>query len=299
MINLQRLADGPIIHSGMLQGKEGDNINGPSLILVPDWLPNKLGKFYLYFAHHRGQNIRLAYADKLEGPWMVLNSGSLQLQDAKACRDHVASPDVHVDSSQREILMFFHGVPLNSRDQKTFVARSKDGIGFSASEIPIADFYFRTVQYKDHWIAMSKGGVMYISDNADGNYKMLSKRVFEMRHPQGNAPGDIRHVALNVSDEKLHVYYSQIGDAPERIYLSSIKLGGAVESWIAEGKELVIKPQAAWEGVDLPLVPSRAGAAHGPENALRDPAIFLWNNRTFILYSAAGESSIGIAEIIE
>ena len=140
---------------------------------------------------------------------------------------------------------------------------------------------------------------MYISDNAERNYRMLSKRVFEMRHPQGNAPGDIRHVALNVSDEKLHVYYSQIGDAPERIYRSSIKLGGAVESWIAEGKELVIKPQVAWEGVNLPLVPSRAGAAHGPENALRDPAIFLWNNRTFILYSAAGESSIGIAEIIE
>jgi hypothetical protein len=299
MINLRRLTDGPIIHSGMLQGKDGDNINGPSLILAPDWLPNKLGKFYLYFAHHNGQNIRLAHADKLEGPWTVVNSGSLQLQDAKACRDHIASPDVHIDSDRREILMFFHSVPLNSRNQKTFLARSRDGITFSAGEVPIADFYFRTIQCKDRWIAMSKGGVMYTSDRLDGNYRMLSKRVFEMRHPQGNAPGDIRHVALNVSDEKLHVYYTQIGDAPERIYRSSIKLGGAVESWTAEGKELAVKPQAAWEGGNLPAVPSRSGAAHGPENAVRDPAIFLWNNRTFLLYSAAGESSIGIAEVSE
>lgn len=299
MMNPRRLTDGPIIHPGMLQGNDGDNINGPSLILVPDWLPNRLGKFYLYFAHHRGQNIRLAHADKLEGPWTVLNSGSLQLQDAKACRDHIASPDVHVDSNRREILMFFHGVAGNGREQKTFLARSEDGINFSASDVPIADFYFRTIRYKDRWIAMSKGGVMYSSDSLDGAYRMLSTRIFEMRHPQGNAPGDIRHVALNVSADTLHAYYSQIGDAPERIYRSSIKLGGAVEDWVAEDKKLVIKPEAAWEGGNLPLVPSRAGAAHGAENALRDPAIFLWSNRTFILYSAAGESSIGIAEIIE
>jgi hypothetical protein len=299
MISLRRLGDGPIIHSGMLPGEEGNNINGPSLVLVPDWLPNKLGKFYLYFAHHHGQNIRLAYADKLEGPWTVVSSGSLHLRDAKACRDHIASPDVHVDYKRMEILMFFHGVPLNSQIQKTYVARSKDGINFAAGEIPIADFYFRTVRYKDQWIAMSKGGVMYISDSQDGGYRTLSKKIFEMRHPQGNAPGDLRHVALNVSDEKLHVYYSQIGDAPERIYRSSIKLGGAAGSWHAEDKELAIKPWAAWEGANLPPLPSRAGAAHGPENGLRDPAIFLWDNRTFLLYSAAGESSIGIAEILE
>jgi hypothetical protein len=299
MIYLRRLADGPILHSGMLRGKEGNNINGPSLILAPDWLPNKLGKFYLYFAHHRGQSIRLAHADKLEGPWTVVHSGSLQLRDAKACHDHIASPDVHVDSNKQEILMFFHGVSLRSRSQKTFVARSKDGINFAAGEIPIADFYFRTVRYKDRWIAMSKGGVMYISDGLDGNYRMLSKRVFEMRHPQGNAPGDLRHVALNVSAEKLYVYYSQIGDVPERIYRSSIEVGGPVETWIAEDKQLVIEPQTAWEGANLPPAPSRAGAARGPENGLRDPAIFLWNNRAFILYSAAGESSIGIAEIVE
>jgi hypothetical protein len=40
----------------------GDNSNGPSVIKVPDWVPNKLGAFYMYFAHHRGMYIRLAYA---------------------------------------------------------------------------------------------------------------------------------------------------------------------------------------------------------------------------------------------
>ena len=47
----------------------GSNINGPSLIKVPDWLPNPLGNYYLYFSHHRGTYIRMAYADRIEGLW--------------------------------------------------------------------------------------------------------------------------------------------------------------------------------------------------------------------------------------
>ena len=30
------------------------NINGPSLVRVPEWVEDPLGKYYLYFAHHRG-----------------------------------------------------------------------------------------------------------------------------------------------------------------------------------------------------------------------------------------------------
>lgn len=49
----------------------GDNINGPSVIRVPSWLPKPLGPYYVYFAHHSGTCIRLADADDLEGPWSI------------------------------------------------------------------------------------------------------------------------------------------------------------------------------------------------------------------------------------
>ena len=42
-----------------------------------------------------------------------------------------------------------------------------------------------------------------------------------------------------------------------------------------------------------------AGAVRGQENALRDPAIFSEDDRTYLLYSVAGESGIAIAEISE
>src|SRR6266542_5551583 len=79
-----RFKDNPILHGKLkgLEGAPGRNINGPSLLRVPAWVENPLGKYYLYFAHHSGDYIRLAYADRLEGPWTVHEPGALHLKDA-------------------------------------------------------------------------------------------------------------------------------------------------------------------------------------------------------------------------
>ena len=66
-VRVKRLNNNPIIRPNMDE-RMGSNINGPSLIRVPDWVENPLGKYYLYFANHKGRYIRLAYADRLEGP---------------------------------------------------------------------------------------------------------------------------------------------------------------------------------------------------------------------------------------
>ena len=49
------------------------------MIRVPDWIEDRLGTYYLYFADHKGSYIRLAYADHLTGPWCVHPPGSLLL----------------------------------------------------------------------------------------------------------------------------------------------------------------------------------------------------------------------------
>ncbi|MEM7361206.1 MAG: hypothetical protein AAF431_19135 [Pseudomonadota bacterium] len=58
------------------------NINGPAVIKVPDWIENPLGEYYLYFAHHKGDYIRLAYADQPAGPWQIYEPGVLSLVDS-------------------------------------------------------------------------------------------------------------------------------------------------------------------------------------------------------------------------
>ena len=45
----------------------GGNVNGPTVIRVPDWIDRPLGRYYMYFANHMGEFIRLAYADAITG----------------------------------------------------------------------------------------------------------------------------------------------------------------------------------------------------------------------------------------
>ena len=131
-MRVQRLVDRPII-SPDLHPSIGVNIQGPSAIRVPDWVENRLGAYYLYFADHKGRYIRLAYADHLAGPWAIHPPGSLQLEQscflteppqvtpeqlaqfemrlkdqgvwlshdlvAEMTTPHIASPDVHVDDA--------------------------------------------------------------------------------------------------------------------------------------------------------------------------------------------------------
>ncbi len=80
-MRVTRLLDAPIITPD-LHPSIGNNIQGPSLIRVPDWVQSKLGTYYLYFADHKGSYIRLAHADNLRGPWKVYPPGSLQLADS-------------------------------------------------------------------------------------------------------------------------------------------------------------------------------------------------------------------------
>jgi hypothetical protein len=58
------------------------NINGPTVIRVPAWVSNPLGKYYLYFAHHKGSYIRMAYADAPTGPWTLREGGVLTLAES-------------------------------------------------------------------------------------------------------------------------------------------------------------------------------------------------------------------------
>ena len=78
-MRVERFPQNPLIVPHM-DHKMGGNVNGPSLIQAPEWLERPLGRYYLYFAHHQGTYIRLAYADQLQGPWHTYEAGTLQLE---------------------------------------------------------------------------------------------------------------------------------------------------------------------------------------------------------------------------
>lgn len=298
-LDVRRFDQNPIIRPQMLPGRDGSNINGPSLIRVPAWVPGRMGNYYLYFAHHNGKYIRLAYADTLEGPWKIHEPGTLRLSDAPGCAGHIASPDVLVDEERRELRMYFHGPARAGGGQKSFVAVSKDGLSFKASAEVLGQFYFRVFRHQNAWFAMAKGGQLYRSKDGLANFEQ-GPNVFpggEDRGPDANKPGP-RHVAPHRVGDTLWVYYSSIGDKPERILRCPVALTDDWKNWNAGAPQDVLRPELAYEGADLPLRTSVAGAMSSPENALRDPAIFVDDDaRVYLLYSVAGENGIAIAEL--
>ena len=320
-MRVTRLVDAPII-SQDLHPIIGENIQGPSLIRVPDWVKDPMGKYYLYFADHKGDYIRLAYADELRGPWQVHPTGSLQLVDSlflteppdapeeaveelKRLRQqqrgdeelshdlvtelttpHIASPDVHVDTDNQSIVMYFHGLEGLGK-QVTRVATSTDGINFSARPEILSRSYLRAFEHGGQTYALVMPGQIYRF--TDGLPPLeLGPLLFNR---------NMRHAALLLRGDWLNVFWSQVGDIPERILMSTIDLSEDWQEWHETEAVDVLSPERDWEGADAPLAASVRSVAYGHVNQLRDPAIYTEGDQTYLLYSVAGESGIGIAEI--
>src|SRR3954465_13024350 len=100
----------------------GGNVNGPTVIRVPAWIQQPLGRYYMYFANHMGDFIRLAYADQPDGPWTIYEPGVLHVRDTAFFRPlpdppaaigdfytHVASPEILIDVTNKRLVVGFHG----------------------------------------------------------------------------------------------------------------------------------------------------------------------------------------------
>lgn len=305
---VRRFASGPIITPAMLPGKDGGNINGPSLIRVPDWVAKPLGRYYLYFAHHGGAYIRLAYADRLEGPWSIHAGGVLELKDAPGATGHIASPDLIIDEGQKTFRLYFHGPAKKGGAQSSFVATSGDGLRFSARPQILGPSYFRVFRWQDAWFALAKSGSLWRSPDGLQPFTELGN-PFAGQPTAADAPDDqrieggkgahIRHVGLDLQGDRLWVYHTRIGDSPERIQRQLIDLGPDPKTWRAGPPQPVLRPEEEWEGSTLPLKASESGAAKGRENALRDPGIHREGGRVYLAYAVAGEKGIALAELTE
>jgi hypothetical protein len=289
---------------------------------VPDWIEHRLGDYHLYFADHKGRYIRLGYARQLTGPWTIYAPGSLQL--AKSCflteppkarpeqlvfyearlkaagielshdvlseitTPHIASPDVHVDPSGRQIIMYYHGLD-DVGTQVTRAAVSRDGIDFEAQPEVLGRSYMRIFQHGGMTYALAMPGLFYRSK--DGLHDFApSPTLFNP---------NMRHSAVMKRGNELWVFWTEVGHVPERILLSRINLTGDWSSW-KEGPAIeILRPERSWEGADAPLVPSIRSTAYGHVNQLRDPAIFEENGRVYLFYAVAGESGIAIAELVD
>jgi len=265
----------------------GDNIDGAALIRVPKWVKNPLGRYYLYFAHHRGSYIRLAYADRIDGPWKIYKPGVLQIADS-GFTGHIASPDILIDDENQRLIMYYHGVAGQSlRDQKTRVSTSADGLSYRAAGGIVMDWYARAFRHDGRVYAIAAPGIVFRADNPLGPFE----------HGPTILPENTRHCGLRLRGDILQIFYSNRGDNPESILLREVDLKGDWRGWTAGPSKMILAPERDYEGGNITPAPSALGPATTRVRQLRDPYVFEEDGRSFLIYAVAGEAGLAVAEL--
>jgi hypothetical protein len=326
--------------------EEGANINGPSVIRVPDWIPlerraSPRARYYMYFGHHKGRYIRLAWAESLEGPWRLYNTGrdipegkrgvldigddrKLKIGQSLKIVKHVASPDVHVDHDNKRIEMYFHG-PIKYKNklcrwQKTLSANSLWGLDFSSGikAVVLSSSYLRVFEAAGvlqglsssrHYTSRTTAESLVESAESEycGNqWQGRPARFMDFSGftqsgvgPFTPARTKIRHLGIYKADNRLHVFFTMKGHAPERILATSVMLNSGC--WQCTAPQAapveILRAKETWEGGAVAPSPSTKGAQFELENALRDPFLFYEDDALYLFYVGGGERAIGLAQL--
>lgn len=321
-VEVSRISQSPLVtvHSSPALG---DNVNGPTVIRVPDWVERPLGKYYMYFANHMGEFIRLAYADSPTGPWKIHEPGVLHVRDTQFNRPgpdpegaladfytHVASPEVFVDNDRHRLVIWVHGWYTNGERfpptlegarawarrlgyaQFTQSAVSTDGLRFQAQPAITKTSYLRVFKRGDTFYGVSRLGLVSRSADPLAAFAPGTNLFRDTPHA-----GRVRHVALVQKSDRLDLYFTAIGDAPERVLYTAVDLSGDWTTWRAGTVREVIAPETQYECADLPDAPSASGDISTPVKQIRDPFVFEEGSRSLLYYAVCGEQGIAAAEL--
>ena len=227
--------------------------------------------------------IRMAYSNKIIGPYTIYEKGVLNIKNSPG-KDHVASPDVHVDSKNKIITMYYH--TCFNEGQYTLESFSNDGIFFKSHNIILGSYYFRVFKFKNQLYSIAKGVKNYgeIYKKVNNEWKIIYKKLIK----------NIRHTAILVEDNIIYLFYSLIGELQESIYCCVLD----IDNFMVTNNYKLIKPSLDYEGFNFPKEKSKIGMEKKFVNQVRDPGIFINKNDKYLLYSVSGEKGIAIAKFI-
>jgi hypothetical protein len=223
---------------------------------------------------------------------------------------HVASPEIQVDLAHKRLVMWVHGWWTNSErwpndlvearawarrmgyGQFTQAAESNDGIHFQARPSITRQSYLRVFQYGGYFYGLSRLGRLARSMDPLGSFEIGPNPFRESSYADR-----VRHVGLVVRGTRLYVFFTAIGDAPERVLMSTMDLTSDWTAWRVTPPVEVLRPETRDECADLVSVPSERGDVEGRVRQIRDPFVFGAQGQAFLFYSICGEQGIAAAKI--
>jgi len=110
---------------------------------------------------------------------------------------------------------------------------SQNGIHFDAQPQILGKTYWRAFSHAGATYGFAMPGQFYRSEDGFTNFE-TGPKLF--------GP-DMRHAAPLLRGDTLHVFWSRVGDAPERILLSTIDVSGPWEGWFESAPAEVLRPE--------------------------------------------------------
>jgi hypothetical protein len=182
----RRILVNPFDHEQMpldvrAQSFERNNVMFPTLIRVPEWVPNRLGNYYLYCGSHNGHShMYLFYSDNIEGPYTLHvqdytdpdgNTRKISIfpMELNYMTGHATAPDVHIEEDEDgqggRFVMYFHGDTQHGRvnDGDVYGYHHTASVAFSDDGI-----HWEGVDY----MILPQGYARFFSAN-DRNYTLI------------------------------------------------------------------------------------------------------------------------------
>lgn len=286
------------VYSFMRNAWERDpaySVGGAAMLVVPKWLKNPRGKYYLYSASSRGTYIRMNVADDVAGPYHTQEDGVLHMDtDVKFCKDHMLGPSILVDDDTEELVMYFRCNCKNTDDKQcdmngevVFAATSKDGYAWKASHDAVTSVSASVVKIGSFYYLFNKDTVYYSEDKVTG-WKSSGKPANTDKNAKMQFPS-----MMVVGNKVVSTWSNREADTIDYAVASlegkdlSEPLTG--DFWSSFGNPAVLVRQTEeWE---KPL--------HGG-NAVKDPTLFKdHNGHIMMTYTVAADTGIGLALIEE
>lgn len=257
----------PEIHSRLIQEADHygyNNINGPSMIKVPDWVENPLGRYYLYFAHHKGAFLRMAVSNDLGGPWRMYPYPIIPLQYSGFAKAQSNKASEHEDLkkylSDSEVAAL---VQVGEDAAKAYEKRTQQILPTQGPTTPhvaspevVVDHEKKQIRMYYHGLVEGSLQMTKVAESSNGvDFSPVGgligapyMRIFEhggyqygfampglmYRSKDGIndwvvrerwfLPPNTRHSGLHKVGNMLYVFYTRVGDAPESIVYTAIDL---------------------------------------------------------------------------
>ena len=321
-VRVSRFATNPLV-TVKSSATLGGNVNGPTVIRVPPWVKQPLGRYYMYFANHRDVFIRLAYADAVTGPWKIHEPGVWHVKDSALYRPqpdsarfggfntHFASPEIFIDNANRRIVLWAHGWYTNGEHwptepkaaqqwandkgygQFTQGAVSSDGLAFIAQPAITKESYIRVFERGGTLYGMARLGVLIRAANPTASFDVGANAFRDTSYGSNR----VRHIALVPRGNLLHVLFTAIGDAPESLLHSTIDMTRDWNEWRVSTPAVVMQPERDYECGQLPIAKSAVGDIFEPARQIRDPHVLEDEGKMYLFYAICGEQGVAGAEI--